>query len=59
VQAPPADADRVRMQAAAAASYDRVALDRMLIEPLPKATPIPSCAAPGTVTRLTCGRKSP
>jgi hypothetical protein len=47
------------MQAAAAASYDRVALDRMLIEPLPKATPIPSCAAPGTVTRLTCGRKSP
>jgi flotillin len=36
VQAPPADADRVRMQAAAAASYDRVALDRMLIEQLPQ-----------------------
>ena len=31
-----ADADRVRMQAEAAASYDRVALDRMLIEQLPQ-----------------------
>jgi flotillin len=31
-----ADADRVRMQAEAAASFDRVALDRMLIEQLPQ-----------------------
>jgi flotillin len=31
-----ADAERVRLQAEAAASYDRVALDRMLIEQLPQ-----------------------